>query len=577
MKKFPAQNEIPCVRAGPPIIGKDKLLPYFPSESFKPAIILGDTGFSLGKLPGEKNIFWLHGLNGSMGTWARAAYATQVGLIEGTKIVFDARKVNSIILNHGNGQSYSENDGIENTALDLENDAQARLQNTSNRTLGDYIISHSQGGIVGRNWLRQMSKQPQTFQKFAHGLVTFGTPHDGAQILNNTRPDMGNKVPAFMNEACESITNALVLPTINNNLWTRMLLSGIAKSAIKSGCALASNSIIPMVLEGYYKRATLDYYNGSPYLIGKETNFGHEEGLSEYTLKVPVVQFYGEEKQPALWKLMSSTMALGDDSLDNKQIYFGYTNDDQLEKKVASMVNDFDAKYNYEKSQEDSWEGMEISYYTLAALNYFYYNILLGSTYTLLGIGATVKKNAAIDNQHIYSKAKTWLTNANDYYLTDLIGARVNYTVLNCRVVGESSCRDLRYNPEGSGVPPVIVKFNYNYNTTNNYCNNVDFNMTDYHFTGHNGTEWHGPCTGTGTVFSSWKNAYYYKPCDGVVLAESAAKEIKVDKTLPGVTHARIQLGDANHVQMENSEHTKTALDKLYNGKYGSFFEIEKK
>ena len=570
----------PCFRSGKPPLLRD--LPFLPVDFLPADSFVSDTGLTLGssrlaKAAGDVNIFWIHGLSGTTETWAIAAKATEYGVKKNNSIVFYPRKANSIRGLESSSsnavQLYSEDGGIFIAATGVEDYVEDHLLEI-NRTPKDFIIAHSQGGIVGREWLRQSDVSKNTFNNYPHGLVTFGTPHDGAEILNNSRPDLRNKVPNFMNEACKCLTGTVVIPKINSNFGISLLISeDMKKKLIGLGCGLVANTIVPFALDNYHKRTTLDFYKESPYLTGYNSSSGHVQGLTEYTLKVPVVQFYGVEKSPVLWKFMSSTLAMGHDKLKNNEIPFGYEKDGQLEEKVNDMINDFDAGYNYEKNQEDFWSKVEINYYVMAAYHSFTFNIPAAIYTVILGGLASVSKNNAIENKNAYSSGKVWLTNANDYYLTDLVGARSSNTTLNCRVVGNIDCRDNRYNPVSSGVPPVNVNIDYNFNTTNSFCNvqPVSVAFADYRFRGHTGAEWHGPCTGNTTVIPTYKTTYFYKDNDGVVLAESAGKEIKVD---PNYSHKIVPMPETNHDQMKNSTITKEELNNLYDGKHGDFFKI---
>ena len=577
----------PCFRLGKPPLLRD--LPFLPVDFLPADSFVSDTALTIGssklaKAAGDVNIFWIHGLNGTTESWRIAAQATQNGVYNGSQVIFPARKA---VSHRGTASSssnavqlYSEDGGLEPAVFDVEGYMTSTVD-VQYRTEKDFIIAHSQGGLVGWDWLRKSDINfNNKFVKLPHGLVTFGSPLGGAKILNNAKPKIGgidnpnNKVPAFMNEACKSIAGTYVKPKVNANFLTRLLISNnMQNTLIENTCDVASKSIVPFILDNYFKGTTEDYYVGSPYLIGKNTSGGYVPGLFDYTLKVPVVQFYGVEKEPVLWKFMSSAMSSGHDELDNQTKIFGYAQDNQLEIIVQDMINEFDAGYNYEKDESDFWNSQEIIYYALASLNYFYGNVYIGVATTLLGIDASRRKNAAIDNYHAYEKGKVWLTNANDYYLTDLLGARASNTTLNCRVVGNIDCRDNRYNPVGSGVPPVNVNIDYNFNTTNSFCNvqPVSVAFADYRFRGHTGAEWHGPCTGNTTVIPTYKTTYFYKANDGVVLAESAGKEIKVD---PNYSHKIVSLPETNHDQMKNSTITKLELIKLYEGVHGEFFKI---
>jgi len=534
MKVFDFPSNDPCNRTGNPLVKRNDLIsPAFPSDSNPVIRFWGNKdSIILMKGPEDINIIWIHGLNGTTESLRWPAQATQIG-----SPGFPARKVRSIrgTASSAGVQFYSENGGITAAAIDLENAMNVILP-VSQRKPQDFIIAHSQGGIVAREWLRKMEMEPNTYQNFAHGLVTFGTPHGGAEILNNTREDMKDKIPKFMNDGCKALSGALITPIINDNLVASMFISQkMTDNFINKGCQVFSESIIPFALDNYFKRTTKDYYVGSPFLTGYDEGGVRKQGLSEYTLKVPVVQFYGEEEQPILWRFTSSTMSMGHDQLDNKEVYFGYEKDDQLQDKVSDMLNKLEANYNDANNNETRCRriknlSLATSLLVLPAITYAIYQ---------------KKEQDYFEDKCAYNNALVWLRNANDYYLTDLVGARVTQTTLNCRVTADLQCRDLRKNPVGSGVPAVNVKVNYSFNTTAPSCAVQPFNITyaNYHFMGHDNTPWNGPCTGFETIIPTWKTTYYYKPNDGIVLAESASKKILVNTNVnPLNTHAIVRM-----------------------------------
>jgi hypothetical protein len=90
------------------------------------------------------------------------------------------------------------------------------------------------------------------------------------------------------------------------------------------------------------------------------------------------------------------------------------------------------------------------------------------------------------------------------------------------------------------------------------------------------GPEFMGNCEGTRVTFPTWKNTYYYKDNDGVVLAESAKQKIKMSDN-PLISHVVVPMPKTNHEQMKNSAATKVALEELYKGTYGHHFKVEKR
>ena len=570
MLEYPTQDIAPCIRNGnSPITITNPVTPDTANDWHSNESSGDDTNTTIyGKTDDNINIYWIHGLNGTTETWAIAAKATQFGIPAQN---FPARKVQSVV-GPSVGQTYSENLGITGAAQDMVGIASTYV-NPSSHTDKDFIIAHSQGGIVAREWLRKMELEPYSYDNYAHGLVTFGTPHSGAEILNNTRPDLRNKLPNFFNDACNSLGDALVTPTINNNFWTRLLVSDDMKNTILTGaCSFLSGSIIPFALDNYNKRTTLDYYVGSPFMAGENTPTGHEQGLSEYVLKVPVVQFYGVEEEPVLWRFMSSTMSIGEDKLSNKEIQFGYTKDDQLIVKVNDMINDFQAKYNYESNMFDYWNKKSCWGWAIAGS---FISPFVGAAAAAACLYEKHTSMAAkIENMGAYGGAKNWLTNANDYYQTDIVGARVNVTKRICSVTRVLDCREPSRNGVGSGVPADKVVEQNQYDGTIGGCGGSHAVASYSNSYWYNGNLVHGTCSGYQEEITAYVNSYYYKANDGIVLAESAGAKIDVNTNLPGVTYDRIKLPLTNHDQMKNSTRTKLELTNLYEGNYGNFFKV---
>lgn len=499
------------------------------------------------------NVYWIHGLSGSVESLKIAAYASQDGSLDGT---FPARKLISVLGSNYTGTpqqpAYSEALGITRAAQDwrtIANALPAGWAGMPPHSGRDFIIAHSQGGIVAREWLRNMEESPSTTPNHAHGLVTFGTPHAGAMILNNTRPDLGNKAPAFFYGGCQALGYAAVQSIVQNNFLTRLLVSNtMANTIVNSGCNVFANTIVPFALDNYHKRTTLDYYVGSPFLTQPSTTHP-SGGLSSYTLKVPVVQFYGEEAQPVMWRFFSSMLKLETDAMDNSQIEFGYDNDDILPNKVVGMINDFNAKYNVAQSNYNYWNNKKCWPYAL-----FCTPCLIACQ---LQVNSGKSQNQTLMNA--YSGASKWLSEANDYYQTDLLGAKVTTSVRHCIKTTSHYKKITRTVGHGQLVeqtislgPPVVEDY-----VSATPCPSSTTTGTN-------------PYTSV-TYQTVYRNESYYKPNDAVVAAESSSFPIS---TIPSVSHTYRKMNDTNHDQMKNSSQTKIALTKLYNGEMGSFFAV---
>lgn len=362
-----------------------------------------------------RNVYWIHGLNGSVTSWALAALATSSPNYATPE--FPNRYINSV-RGPASGPTYGENVGISAASFDMNSVANVYVNSDS--THKDFIIAHSQGGIVSREWLRNMEEFQNSFPDYAHGLVTFGSPHTGAQVLNNTRPDMGNMLPAFFGEACKVLANAEVAPLIHNSFLTRLLLSNTIRNSIGAGCNILSESIIPYAMSNYYKPTTKDYYVGSPFMTSPKNN--HPTGLMDYTLKVPVVQFYGVEESPVIWKFFSSVMEMGESWIDSSERLFAYDADSLIEIKVNKMRDEFIAKRQITEAHRDGLRKTPCWGFVLGGF-------AIGAPIVGVAGAAVCYSYVALKNKEYsnsitaYKLATNWINDAPDYYL-EIIGAR---------------------------------------------------------------------------------------------------------------------------------------------------------
>jgi triacylglycerol esterase/lipase EstA (alpha/beta hydrolase family) len=101
----------------------------------------------------DRPVIWVHGLNDNNTFWANMA------------TVFNAeRRMTSSNLNYGTGN------GVVNFATQIRNNNIARTSNI--------VIGHSMGGVA----LREVNR---VNSNFFGGAITFGSPLDGARIVNS--------------------------------------------------------------------------------------------------------------------------------------------------------------------------------------------------------------------------------------------------------------------------------------------------------------------------------------------------------------------------------------------------------
>jgi hypothetical protein len=153
-----------------------------------------------------------------------------------------------------------------------------------------FVVAHSQGGLVARQaakWSFEQKLEPPIFQ----GLVTFGTPHQGAPLVANL-----DKVYEFIEEGCR----ALAIGPISDLLETNFILDlfidedKIAKKIADPLCSTLANQGVPLALKDLLKPTKDEYAPGTEFLT--ELN-AFEDNLHK-------ICFYGVEEDPVFYRLL---------------------------------------------------------------------------------------------------------------------------------------------------------------------------------------------------------------------------------------------------------------------------------
>jgi len=542
---FPLKNN--CELTGSGILNKRSFIndtSLFPKD-----MILADdtiTPRGNGIEESDKNVFWIHGLNGDHETWIIPAVASQYGI----KGVFDARKITSVRPGSVGVQSYSEDFGITVAASDVSTEVQKLNLNLTNK---DFVIAHSQGGIVAREWLRKIENSPLSYPNYVHGLVTYGTPHGGAQILNQTRIELMNRAQPFLYDACVAVSTATIgqkiMEAIGKNMIASMIISDQwVRNKIEEGCSFTEKNILPFVIDNMQKNTTKDYYVGSPFMTGTPNS----PGLINTNINTSVVQFVGVEEEPVFWRYMASMQHLGNDKKSNTELAFGYTTDDQLIQSTNKTMDEISEGYYYYQQKFTQFNNMNCAGLQGMKL------LICNETRT----GQVAKWHDRMLDMY---KGLEWFRNANDYYKLDIIGAGVpSGEELFCSTVKRKVCMQ-----GGVQISSHIEEETVKVNNANECNNKVAPNYTVEYL---NNVKC--DCYTTVSKNTIRKATYTYKPSDGVVLAESAGYKLNVQN---GNTHAIITLYNTNHSQMLNSDITKLSLNKLYDGDYGPSFISHKR
>lgn len=156
-----------------------------------------------------RTIYWVHGLGGSSSSWSEARVSTDLGTsvpvpgsTTGATLNYPARKTIGFL------PTYVQT-SMDAAALDLI----ARMNGIQNTATpgnysNDFIISHSQGGLVSRfaDQIHEFNNPTGQVRRF-QGVVTFASPHGGAQILNSRDNGLLNE---YISDLCSAVLTSSV-------------------------------------------------------------------------------------------------------------------------------------------------------------------------------------------------------------------------------------------------------------------------------------------------------------------------------------------------------------------------------
>jgi len=480
---------------------------------------------------GDKLIFWVYGLGGNVTSWDQASVYTETQY----KITSLASGIDysSYSLNNAGAVLRTTIDGLSNIYDDLNEN-----ENPGN---SNFIIAHSQGGLVSRAAYKRYYDLNMVDERKFGGIVTFGTPHQGAQLLNNV-PD----IIAFTESSCSALTTAPALELWEGNWFASILIeSETIENAVNTVCGLVGNTIVPVMMQDYLEPITEDYYVGAPYL--DELNTFDSDMETNSDIAIAKVAFFGVEEDPIIWRLAYSLL-----NDVNAGSGFGASYDEDLIDVASQNQNATMLKYygyrelydNYSTGNAflNAFENMGIAE-VLTALTGLPINAANLIYSSIVFFGEVNNHDAVGEVRDAYLVAWVWWMNVEETYLS-LIGA-VEYI--------ESSCHCDCLIKYGSDTTPFDYKFPADCGDPD--CSFVQDNLPDNAII-------HG-CD-YAVVYEA-----HIKPNDGIVLQESA-------QDYPGAGNGSGNLlSGSNHIQMRNDLNLYNSIGNLLNGNSGLYFTTE--
>lgn len=497
------------------LVAKGQLDPLANSSSFQ----LVDTGItqvvypvSVGALPsdtisGERGIIWLHGLRGSEQSWGRVSSATE-SQIDYQVPGYPARKVKSINPDYRS----LEFQLIEGAAQGLFNLVESSTQTSILDSLprnNNFIIAHSQGGLMARSMREHTRENPGLYPSQFNGIVTFGTPHNGAVVLNKTKH--GGPLMQWLNAGCYRLGVATITSKISSNWILDVLISQDNIDALTSvSCDVFVDTFLESLVNGFTKPITKDYNYGAQFI---------DDLNNDLPDSIHKVAFYGVEIEPVLWRTMTSLTV--SDTLTSHNP-FNMDDDSRFVEVAKQYIIEYHSKQLFYEKQASDWTAAGIMAGILSPI---------GLVFPAFGVYSFSVADQKEQSAEDFRAAKEWLQNANRSW-KKIIGATLMVDSLEGY---ECICIDQSIGSDVTRIVPTPADCTTQGDESNCFLMGASYNIFQIK-----------------------------KPNDGVVLAESAMQ-------FPGAAYIDF-MAETNHQQIRNSFQTKLKLNGLFTGTYGLYF-----
>lgn len=245
-------QELPCPPSGSSVIGQQPTIKLAVTPPNNPENPRGKPPLSDDRL-----VFWIHGLGGNSDSWAKVAQATQYQAPGQSVSGYPHRKITSLPLTYSQFSLSGAASTLHNMLVST-GDPLCNANGISDKSI-NFIVSHSQGGIVSRATDKMYDDLGMQSDRRFGGIVTFGSPHGGAQIINNL-----DQFTPFADEAC----NALIAgPARENILGNKVVDFFVPEETFESIrnklCSILANDIAPITFKDQFQPISEDYKVGA--------------------------------------------------------------------------------------------------------------------------------------------------------------------------------------------------------------------------------------------------------------------------------------------------------------------------
>ncbi len=347
---------------------------------------------------GDRILYFVHGMGGDATSWNLVASRTSYLGAPG----YNARQTV-----YASPVTYLHNGNLVDAALELDHyfstvggplSATHQITNLSK----NFIIAHSLGGLVARQLDQMYEESPAVFSRQFGGLVTFGSPHQGAIGLLNIDPNGKDMARKFVTEACKILSDPelIMYPSLPILRWIPGLDPWL-KTTVQSTCGTFGSVFTPFAARDFYQPITAEIHPQSNAL----------NDLNSAGVHVPSVAFYGVEQEPIFWRTATSFFHLDSVGLGLLTDPFSATNDNAL--------------VDFASQERAKYAGLEHT-----ARQGVAYHEMMAFAWRFVPFAAPYHKKKAkqkLKSALAFHGANSWYADANDLY-KEIIGAQVNRT-----------------------------------------------------------------------------------------------------------------------------------------------------
>jgi hypothetical protein len=483
----------------PNLVGGEDPLPELPTPPPNPISDL-------------RGIYWVHGLGGDVNSWGNVRTATDDG-----GPGYPARKTVGLLMTYATS-------GLETAGSDLNDNIILKDGALHARGVTDFsnnfIIGHSQGGIVSRWADYELQNDPPSARRF-YGLVTFGSPHGGAQVVNSRNDGL---IGEMAEDACKAVLNAeLALKLFKGKEIVSLFLDLQNFTVTVDNLCDNVPDVMPFVLGKLFTGASDGYAVGA----------GPLGELNGYSSSIHKAAFFGAEyAKPAedptdtrftskqlLWRTLGSPP----EEVSNAPVFTA--NEDQARVDWANkLMVEYQAEYEDAVEDVEGWNAAGIPC-----------NPFMWLTHPVLCAIAEVTYNDDRERRDIFHDAWRWSQGVDAQWKV-IIGAKETLEVGGTCECLSALCDEDVISP-GEVCDPILPPGISNAAECQAYAlaNPAEVELCE------------------------WYTRYetFVRESDGVVTANSASG---YDGT------PTLRLDFANHFQLRNSEQTRDALLMLFGG-----------